>query len=1052
MQHGNQVANSTDISGICNLSADVCGQEPIHLPGAIQPHGLLAGIDGKTLGLVTKSANADTIFPETPLDAFPSWLPPEVGQVCRDMEQSGSSEHKLMAKIAGQGLTEVHCFASSGLVFCEFELSAGVPMFPVPDEGSLIVAKAIKQMETAKDLSELASIVADSVRAISGFERVMVYRFEFDGDGEVAGESLAQDWDQSFLGLRFPASDIPPQARALYRVSHARWLPTRDYEPALLTPGEDRAGKPFDLSLSLYRSISPAHRAYQKNIGADGAMSLSVICDEVLWGLVIGHHRRPHRVSAATRHHVDAIVGAFNIMLGGRLDRATKENRQSGRPSHSAILAKLAVAEEFLGALTEDEPSIVELLPGCVGAALVWDDNGVSRVRTLDETPPPDDVAALTAWVRSAAREPVFACDCISDYFPLFLAHRERASGILAIFFQDVRQPVLLLFRPEVIRSVSWAGKPEKLVDPGGGLSLPRRSFDLWIEAKRNHSQPWRPGEIDIAADVFSTVNHVLVHEARRIRLKEAEQAALEASRAKSDFLANMSHEIRTPMNAIVGLTRMLRRDIHDPVQSGKLEKIDRSAHYLIEIINHILDISKIEAGKLSLHRENFSLRDLISGVVSQIGAEAEQKGLNLRIESSANFPDRLHGDALRIRQCLLNYLSNAVKFTDTGSVVIRAGLERRIGAGMLVRFEVEDTGIGIEPQALKRLFSPFEQADTSITRKFGGTGLGLAITRRLATLMGGEAGGGSTPGKGSLFFFSALLQPASGLTSSAGPSVEPAAKPDKGFGAARVLIAEDVELNREILMDMLKVEGFNASIAENGEIAVNMAAAAQYDLIFMDMQMPVMDGLSATRAIRQLPGYRHTPIIAVTANAFEKSREECRAAGMNHFLCKPLDPRQLHTVLLLWLKKETATGAVESHASSVADRVDADLVASLRSRLGGIADIDLESGLRQIEPPERYIRYLVKYAEKYETISVRMRALLADGDPLGASRLAHSLKGASAQLGVVGIRSLAAVLEEAIKNQAGNETIETLVKQTEERCSGVCAAIVRMGALSMPQ
>ncbi len=489
--------NTVDLTEMCSLSADVCGQEPIHLSCAIQPHGVLIGLHAKTLGLVTKSANVDDIFGDTAVNVMPAWLPQSAVAVCRDLGQGSGEERTLIEDMPGLGSTEVHCFAASGLVFCEFERPATSSNEPFSRDGApLIVTQAIKDMEAAKDLSELAAIVARSVRAVSGFERVMVYRFEFDGDGEVVGESLAEDWDQSFLGLRFPASDIPPQARALYRVSHERWVPARDYEPIPLTPGGNESGERFDLSLSLYRSISPVHQAYQQNIGTDGAMSLSVLCDGTLWGLVIGHHRQPHRVSAESRHQTAAIVRAFNIMLAGRINRPAKDKRKSGSPSQAGILSKLALAEDCLGALAEGEPSIVDLLPDCAGAAVLWNDKSATQVRSLGETPPHDDIVALSAWIRSVAREPVFSCDCISDRFPLFLDHREKASGVLAILFEDARQPALLLFRPEVIRSASWAGKPEKLASPTGTFSLPRRSFDLWIEAKRNHSEAWRPGEL----------------------------------------------------------------------------------------------------------------------------------------------------------------------------------------------------------------------------------------------------------------------------------------------------------------------------------------------------------------------------------------------------------------------------------------------------------------------------------------------------------------------------------------------------------------------------
>jgi light-regulated signal transduction histidine kinase (bacteriophytochrome)/ActR/RegA family two-component response regulator/HPt (histidine-containing phosphotransfer) domain-containing protein len=1035
---------SSDLTEICNRGADVCGREPIHLSGAIQPHGVLVGLDAKTMGLVTKSANAEAIFGDTPLGATPSWLPPPLIAACRELGHAGGGERTLMAGISGIGRTEAHCFTAPGAVFCEFELPAAAPGPFALDGASLVAAQAIKDMEAAKDLSGLAAIVAEAVRAVAGFDRVMVYRLEFDGDGEVAGESLAKDWDQSFMGLRFPASDIPPQARALYRVSHERWIPVRDFEPVPLEPDRTPGGDPFDLSLSLYRSISPIHQAYQQNIGADGAMSLSVLSDGTLWGLVIGHHRQPHRVSAASRHHAAAIVRAFSIMLGGRQSRLM-DKRAAGLPSHAGFLSKLAVAEDCMAALTDGEPSIVNLLPGCAGAAVVWNGDGASEVRTLGETPPPGDIALLCGWIRSAAVERVFACDSISERFPLFRAHREKASGVLAILFEDARQPALLLFRPEVIRSVSWAGKPEKLAGADGNLSLPRRSFELWIEAKRDHSQAWQPAELDIAADLLSTVNYVLVHEARRLRLREAEQAALEASRAKSDFLANMSHEIRTPMNAIVGLTRMLRRDIHDPGHSEKLEKIDKSAHYLLEIVNAILDISKIEAGKLSIRRENFSLRELLGGAISQLFSLAEQKGLNLRLDTSAYIPDQLHGDSLRITQCLINYISNAVKFTPEGSVIVHVDLEKRSGVGLLLRFEVEDTGIGIEPEALKRLFLPFEQADTSITRRFGGTGLGLAITRRLAMLMGGEAGGTSTPGKGSRFWFSAIVEPAKASAVSARLNGGQASDNRGLFSGTRVLVTEDVELNREILMDMLREEGLKADIAENGEAAVTMAGANRYDLIFMDMQMPVMDGLTATRTIRRLDNYKQTPIIAVTANAFETSREECLAAGMSDFLCKPLDPDQVHDALMRVLTKDAEPISPNLHPPSVEKEAGGSGVANLRRCLSEIAGIDADSGLRRVTQPDRYVRYLRQYAEKYEGSFDRLRELLADGKKAEAAGLAHSLKGASAQLAVTGIGERAALVERAIKEETDDGAIAALLKQSEERCAVIWASIQKL-------
>ena len=763
------------LTEMCNRSADLCGREPVHLSSAIQPHGVLVGLRPKSLSLVAKSANVDAIFGDALPGRTLSWLPPALIANCRGLGKRSGDGPALLTDIPGLGLTEAHCFAASGLAFCELELPA--PAAFTLDGASLIVAQAIKDMEAAHDLFELADVVARCMRAVSGFERVMVYRFELDGDGEVVGESLAEDWDQSFMGLRFPASDIPPQARALYRVSHQRWIPAGDYDPVPLVPKRNQRGEPFDLSFSLYRSISPIHQAYQHNIGADGAMSLSVLCDGALWGLVIGHHRRPHRVSAQSRHHAAAIVRAFNVSLGARLARSRTSARRA-LPSHSTMLAKLAVAEECLGALTEGEPSIVNLLPGCAGAAVVWTDNGASHVRTLGETPPPEDSAALALWVRSSAEEPVFSCDCISDRFPPFLAFREKASGVLALLFEDVRQPVLLLFRPEVIRSVSWAGKPEKLAEPNGSLNLPRRSFDLWIEAKRNHSEVWRPGEIDIAADLLATVNFVLVQEARRLRLKEAEQVALAGNRANVEFLANnrrlaaknralaaakaaieasnreleafsysVAHDLRSPLRSVDGFSEILEEEYADRLdETGRdyLGRIRRAAQRMGTLIDDLLRLARITQGGLSLSMVNLS--DIAAEIRDELQDGASERRAEFMIA-----PDILaSGDARLLRVVLENLLSNAWKFTATQPVAcIEFGFEPMGGQTVLY---VRDNGVGFDMAHAGRLFGAFQRLHGA--HEFPGTGIGLATVQRIVNKHGGRIWADAALGKGATFRF----------------------------------------------------------------------------------------------------------------------------------------------------------------------------------------------------------------------------------------------------------------------------------------------------------
>ncbi|HIJ61873.1 MAG TPA: diguanylate cyclase [Rhodospirillaceae bacterium] len=508
------MANSGDLLEMIKRSGDICAQEMIHLAGAIQPHGLLVGLDAATLALVTKSANVDTVFGATPLDKKPTWIPPSVIEACRDLEERRSPDRVLLAAIVGIGLTEVHCFIAGDVVFIEFEVVSASPAFSAATGSSPRSDDFVRQLSSAADIPGLSEAAAAAIRAISGFERVLVYRFDADGNGDVVGESLTADWTQSFLGLRFPAADIPVQARELYRMTNSRWSPTRDYQPVPLEPNLDRAGQPLDLSLSRYRSVSPVHRMYQRNIGVDGAMSVSVMNDGKLWGLVIGHHRQPHFVPETIRGEVVGLVHVFALRLDALLNREARADLERGMQSYLAMLRKLATADDFLVALTESKPDIFRLLPGCSGMALVTDSDGTTRpVRSVGNAPPGDDLIALAAWIRSAAQAPVFFTDNLSSRFPLFSRHRETASGVLACFFDDAQHTMMLVFRPEIIQSVSWAGKPEKLVGPDGKLSLPRMSFDRWAEVRRGYSQPWLAWELDIAAIICTTVNDVVIRQ-----------------------------------------------------------------------------------------------------------------------------------------------------------------------------------------------------------------------------------------------------------------------------------------------------------------------------------------------------------------------------------------------------------------------------------------------------------------------------------------------------------------------------------------------------------
>jgi two-component system, chemotaxis family, sensor kinase Cph1 len=872
-----------------------CDREPVQAPGCVQAHGALLVLRPGDLTILQATESTSELLGAAPADLVGAPVASAIGGDAaarleemlelKDLERNPLHVITLQRDRQGPPLViTMHTLEGSAIVELEPELE---PPSESPDYFRLL-RETLGRIHATDSLTELCELATREIRALTGFDRVMIYRFHPDGSGEVMAESCS-DALPSWLGLRYPAADIPASARDIYLRSWVRCVADVAGELAELVPlVNPETGRPLEMIHCALRGPSVMYTEYLANIGVHASMTMSIRREEHLWGMIACHHHAgPKPVSFVMRAACELLAQVFSLLHHAVEQREALDQQMCLDSLHARLVERARKPDGdalLLSSMLEGGPSLLDGV-SAEGVAIFHDGHWSRR----GATPDVNALDALAQWLEERQSTgfgaDVYATDSLAQEHPPAAAYIDRAAGTLAFSIQQPQRIVVAWFRPETARTVRWRGDPDekaRATGPHGERLTPGRSFALWQESVRGRSTPWTGVEIEAASRLYAMLERCALENALRA-----------ADHQKDVFIATLAHELRNPLAPISTSLRVLESAPANSAASDHARCVmDRQIRHMVRLIDDLLDISRISQGRIELRREPIDLHAAVERAI-EVARPVIDAARQILIVSATGEPLPVDIDPFRVTQVIGNLLNNSAKYTPAGGR-IEVESQRQDGHAVV---QVRDTGIGITSEMLPKVFDLFAQDERALNKAQGGLGIGLSLAHELVRLHGGTLVAESPGvGRGSTFTIRLPL-------SEQAPAERVAAAPRRqqaagGVAGRRVLVVDDNVDAAESLAMLLELFGQDVRVAHDGPSALALAAEHTPELAFLDIGLPGMDGHELARRMRADPALRHTKLVALTGWGTEEDKQRSREAGFDEHLIKPVDLAKIRGVL----------------------------------------------------------------------------------------------------------------------------------------------------------